>query len=366
MIHFATNDKHITTDIIDRYTSYLLDGHTITNSTIKSGTIQGYLQAVNSYYESLGLNPPYNRDSHSFSARILKEQKDYDKQPQKRDPLHYKVIATMYELARSAPPASFERAVWLWTALGRLGGFRCQEFAMDKQNAIRVYVKPDGSHIVRAFTLKNFIFYNNDSIVIPWQQALALPDTVTKFATEYDIQKNRVNGQLITFARDNNHPKLCPVLIALEIVRMATELGATNPFDPLAIYKDDCNQTPFLTGAAITSYYRYVTKLTFPNIPSADLMLISTHSIRVTACVLLHEAGMDGTYIKLRLRWKSDCFEIYLRNTTRITTQHNSALSYDNNDILAAITNITSNILPVEPIDNLVLDFSFPDLLDED
>ena len=103
-----------------------------------------------------------------------------------------------------------------------------------------------------------------------------------------------------------------------------------------------------------------------PVIPSADLMLISTHSIRVTACVLLHEAGMDGTYIKLRLRWKSDCFEIYLRNTTRITTQHNSALSYDNNDILAAITNITSNILPVDPIDNLVLDFSFPDLIDDD
>ena len=67
-------------------------------------------------------------------------------------------------------------------------------------------------------------------------------------------------------------------------------------------------------------------KLVMPNISDEELKLISTHSIRVYACVLLSEAGKDGPYIKLRLRWLSNCFEIYLRNTNIIADQHNEAL----------------------------------------
>ena len=44
------------------------------------------------------------------------------------------------------------------------------------------------------------------------------------------------------------------------------------------------------------------------------------------ACVLLSESGKDGTYIKLRLSWLSNCFEIYLRNTDSIAVQHGNAL----------------------------------------
>ena len=71
-----------------------------------------------------------------------------------------------------------------------------------------------------------------------------------------------------------------------------------------------------------------------PNITDEELSLYSCHSIRVTACVLLHEAGKDGTYIKLRLRWKSECFQIYLRNTATIRAQHTEALRLAD-DILA-------------------------------
>ena len=82
----------------------------------------------------------------------------------------------------------------------------------------------------------------------------------------------------------------------------------------------------YLTGTDITAYYREVMRAVRPNITDIELSLISTHSLRVYACVLLHEAGKDGPYIKLRLRWLSDCFEVYLRNTPRVRTQHNDAL----------------------------------------
>jgi hypothetical protein len=75
---------------------------------------------------------------------------------------------------------------------------------------------------------------------------------------------------------------------------------------------------------------------------------------------------MDGSYIKLRLRWKSDCFELYLRNSTRITLRHNLALLDDNTDLLRAIKDITSNLLPVADMALLTLDVAAPDLDDED
>ena len=63
-----------------------------------------------------------------------------------------------------------------------------------------------------------------------------------------------------------------------------------------------------------------------PNISDEELKLISTHSIRVYACVLQEESGKDGTYIKLRMRWLSNCFEIYLRYTDNLAVQHGDAL----------------------------------------
>jgi len=52
-----------------------------------------------------------------------------------------------------------------------------------------------------------------------------------------------------------------------------------------------------------------------PNISNEELKLMLVHSIRVFAYVLPHEAGKDGPFIKLRLRWLSNCFEVYLQNT---------------------------------------------------
>ena len=100
-------------------------------------------------------------------------------------------------------------------------------------------------------------------------------------------------------------------------------LGATKSEDPCCACKDKKGNVACLTVDDMTCYYRFVMCLTRPSITEADLSLISTHLMRVYACVLLHEAGKDGPYIKLRLRWLSNCFEVYLRNTDKIRAQHN-------------------------------------------
>ena len=52
----------------------------------------------------------------------------------------------------------------------------------------------------------------------------------------------------------------------------------------------------------------------------------TTHSIRVTVCNLLHRQGMSDTYIKSRLRWTSNAFLGYLRNTLYTAAAHTKAL----------------------------------------
>ena len=114
--------------------------------------------------------------------------------------------------------------------------------------------------------------------------------------------------------------------MALSILARVQLLGICDPEDPLCVYKDTSGTVQYITGNDVTAYYRMVTKLVMPNISDEELKLISTHSICVTPFVLLPEAGKDGAYIKLCLRCLSNCFEIYLRNTTAIAAQHSDAL----------------------------------------
>ena len=72
-----------------------------------------------------------------------------------------------------------------------------------------------------------------------------------------------------------------------------------------------------------------------PNISDAELKLISTHSIRVYACVLSSEAGKYGIYIELRLSWLSHCFEMYLRNTDTFAVQHGDAFDDAHSHMIA-------------------------------
>ena len=93
----------------------------------------------------------------------------------------------------------------------------------------------------------------------------------------------------------------------------------------------------------MTKFLRFVKTLVHPNISDEELQLISVHSIRVEAAVILHEAGKDGPYIKLRLRWLSNCFEVYLRNTKIITQQH-AAVFGDVNDRMADMAISLANL----------------------
>ena len=300
------------------YAITLLDGKSIKGTRIRVDTIKGYFKAINDHFVDSGRPKPIDFKSSSQLVKLLDDQAKFETQPKRR----LLMTLAMTQVAMVQRTIDQDRlglncAIANWVGIGRFVGTRKCEFAQDKDDQVCYYIKPDGEMVVRAFTFDNVMFFDKNNAPVD-KLALAAKDSVEGAAMEFDVQKNRMNGQLLKYKRGRAHPVFCIIEKLFGIVDRAHALGQPDDL-PLGVYKDDDGTTKYLTGKVFTEYIRAIALQVMPGITSEDLALFSTHSLRVTACNLLHEAGKDGSYIKLRLCWKSDCFEIYLRNTETIT-----------------------------------------------
>ena len=182
---------------------------------------------------------------------------------------------------------------------------------MDSTTEIKYYVKPDGNCVVQAITMKNFIFYDGDHVIL--RRLLLNRKGMKKLGQD---QRNRMNGQIICVVRLPEYQEYDPVDLGLNVIARAIYLGSTEPNDSLCVYKDG-DKIFYLTGENITKYSRSVAKLVNPNISDKELKLIPSHSVQVFTFIFLHKAGKYGPYIKLRLQWLSNCFEHYLMIQTQ-------------------------------------------------
>ena len=151
-------------------------------------------------------------------------------------------------------------------------------------------------------------------------------------------QKNDRNMEIIPYAKDFKNPSLCPVCAALRIIQRAIRLQVPAE-EPIGCYfattgkhtKSRC----FITADQVADYLRETAIATF-GIKRTDKKALerwSSHSIRVTACNLLHRQGMSDTYIQIRLRWTSKAFLEYLRNTLYNAEKHTMALTIPENNL---------------------------------
>ena len=132
-----------------------------------------------------------------------------------------------------------------------------------KKKIIQVYAKPDGTQVVRAFTLKDFIWYDEDGMIVSLDTVLSNRLLAAQMGHHYEIQKNRMNNQIVKQNWDKDCPQLCAIGSSLDIVELAMKCGAKE------------GTTVYLTGNMITKYYRHITQLVFPSISDEELRLFS-------------------------------------------------------------------------------------------
>jgi hypothetical protein len=141
----------------------------------------------------------------------------------------------------------------------------------------------------------------------------------------FQIQKNRQNGQSITFVADEKHSNICPVRAAYQIFLQAKRLGQPDD-QPMGIFTNHQGVTKYLTASKIAEVLQSVAKTCHPDLTRDEIMRFTLHSIRVWAIVLLDEAGMNPNVIKSRLRWMGDSYRSYLQDTAVLQQKHISAL----------------------------------------
>jgi hypothetical protein len=95
-------------------------------------------------------------------------------------------------------------------ALGCYIGPRLSEYTQTTQDKVDNHTYPSGKTIIKAFIANNFIFYNEKKHVVKNLNEDSLQRAHFVKIT-WRIQKNRQNGQLITFAAEIDQPKICPV-----------------------------------------------------------------------------------------------------------------------------------------------------------
>ena len=84
----------------------------------------------------------------------------------------------------------------------------------------------------------------------------------------------------------------------------------------------------YLTDRVITKELRVAAAVVLgAGVTAEELQQYTPHPIRIFACALLHDNNHSGVFIKDRLRWRSDPYMDYLRNTPRLARQHAASLA---------------------------------------
>ena len=305
----------------------LINGNNIKHSTIRAKTVKGYLEAVNELYTLSQCRPPYRpQEKRNIPAHLVKLLNKWESMPYRREPISPEMTAYMEQIAQGSDQDGIVSATWDWFVLSRYTGFRIGEFAQRSQYRADYHVAGGGKRILKAFNSTDFVFSDQTRKVIAPSRLDTDPESIEQVTIRWRIQKNRRNGEKINLFRDDKNPSLCPVRAAHRVILRAQRCGMTSE-DPIGVYRTEKRQVRFLVGADFAKLFRraaiQVHALTHPD----DINRYSAHSMRVTAAVLLHQADKPASYIKIRLRWASDTFMMYLRNTVVQAKQHVAAIN---------------------------------------
>jgi hypothetical protein len=255
--------------------------------------------------------------------------KKYETVPRHKEMISDSMFHYIANLASHTSEDSLVRTVIDWIVLGCYTGLRKSEWCSDNHDLSATIDDPNWGDRPNALPdiAEDFSFTSTTGRRI--HDVHATPDNDITFTTLcFRKQKNNDNGQTLTYRRPADSHWLCPTQASLNIVRRARRLGSPHN-SPTAVYRDhNTGKRRLITASQVTIFLRHVTHKVF-DIPTRhkDLLAWSCHSICVTTANLLHRAWFSDSYIKNRLRWRSNTFLMYLRNTFYTADQHTKAIT---------------------------------------
>ena len=319
------------------YIMFLYFGMNYKNKeTIRSSTVTQYSVAINALFTLRGFKPPIEPSNpNNLGGIIIINRKREEEISVQRNPLSMKIYAHLLVQATSSKSTDSEASLLAnCTTLGMALGMRASEFSQTSPRKIDYHVYPSGKKVIKAFIADDFVFLDSSGDVIV---DLDESSTPRKVRVTWRIQKNRRNGQDITLASNEDHPQVCPVRAAMNMVLRARRLGQPDSL-PVACYRSKKGDRVYITASRIAFLFRAAAKAVHPNLTKAELSKYSAHSLRVWACVLLDEAGMPPEFIKARLRWMGNSFRMYLRDTSVIQDKHRDILQSACDEVTDLVT----------------------------
>ena len=296
----------------------------------RADTLRGYLRAAASLVTEAGFPDPLYSDTGNFPGsnptllprfqQHFAEQKSWQAPKDAKNPLTPAMIWDMARMTRNAHPDSDSATIYDWMVLGLSTGARRVEYAQTSRTKIEmVWVQLDQkqppSAQPYAFIDGDFTFLDNNGKQLHGKERELAAFVCIRWRT----QKNKNNGETKLFALASD-ARMCPVGAARRIQARFERL--LTPSSVLGISSEG-----YITASAITTALRAcAARVHNVDLDDSTLKQYTPHSLRIGACVLLYEKGKSAVFIKDRLRWKSDTFMDYLRDTASVARQHAAAL----------------------------------------
>ena len=221
-----------------------------------------------------------------------------------------------------------------WFECGLFAGFRLSEWAQEASASRMETFQLDVHGDAKALCLGDVRFASSTGARVSAADAVAAPPGTQfdKCWITFRTQKNGENGEEKLFTRNTNRGGMCFVSAMLRIVRRFARIrSAQDLATPLALYKGSptCDAPSFVTSVQIEKMMRSLASKVYSLHPVKDkakLQRWSSHSLRVAACMILHALGFTETQIKFLLRWRSNAFMMYLRNSAILANFQNEVL----------------------------------------
>jgi hypothetical protein len=323
--------------IIRLLAAYLWDvrnGHTIRHTRHPCpGTLSGYLQAAAAWISTEFQRPVplYTISSsgastgyHPILSNILQLQAAWSRPHSKKEPFTFPMFEALFLLVRKNSAVNIQyslgkvAAVSNWTGLGVHTGSRLGEYGQSKRlpgNAFACVPEGPCRGEPIAFIRSDFTFFTTTGHVIPLATLPSVASTAVVLHILFRYDKSKYNHVIRKFRRIPNS-SLCPILLSLAIFQRADALCVPPDF-PLGVYRSSGDGSyRWIEGADVSSVMQLACTIAYPDKSHylrIHIKRLVSHSNRVTAAVALKASGMKIPDIAIRLRWKLESVETYLR-----------------------------------------------------